>query len=601
MLVHQMDVFESCEAPLIDTEIYLRETCKEYYIDYNTCECKARPVTEGLVSGFVNLIKTIFQKAIAFLVKIWKAIVDFVKSIFKKAVEFFKRLLGIKTNKKVAVKVGLIMDPTKPPKIVKTNSPQESQNLFKKAFQNINQLIQKTSRENISLTQRYESMTVSKIREGYIPQIVDNTYIATEGEFHNKETHSDDTDTSKHYEKKKDEQVTALLKGVFENPDISPEIKDRLKKMYTAVSYQGGTLAEHMSVSNIEFIDMKKAKELVVAENLTEMMEDLVEISYSNYVKKYMDLSKDEQFAKEGGYQTTLHEFQNFGKNMKELMDAGVSQDDLGKYLMGQYFPQRGDDENDQQYESKVRRWLKLRINWNDNIIKTLQNMIMTNQKLLGLTTEQALAITKDLQGGSLDSTKLTLEENKDKIISKDHTFIDGKKLGLGTICISDAIAEDSLKNNDQPATQQEVEARVGHRGWYYEVANFWLSDTPITYLTKYDVTIVGHGDTLLDEQYKTDSDGKIIKDKDGDPIIVGGGWIVEKVRTPKGHYCETVFSNAGIDYIRMHDLVKQLVKEGYKRINIVSCNPGKHHLPPSVQNNKRVMVRMSLSSTLIA
>jgi uncharacterized coiled-coil protein SlyX len=283
---------------------------------------------------------------------------------------------------------------------------------------------------------------------------------------------------------------------------------------------------------------------------------------------------------------------------MKQL---GIDPADINQYVAGQFFPDVSDCNSAEEAESRIRKWLKLRINWNNNIIKTLQNMITTNQKLLGLTTEEVVALTKDLSEGNIDSTKAIIEKNKDTIISEDHTLIDGKKIGLGCIIISDAIADDSLKNDEKSSDPKEIHNRISHRGWYYEVSNFWLTDTPITYMTKYDCTIVGHGGSMGDEVFQTDKDEKVIKDKNGDPIIESGGWIVEKVKTPKGHYCETVYKDGKTEYIRMNDLIRELILEGFKRINVVSCNPGGFKLPPSIQNSKKVLVRMSLTSTLIS
>ena len=107
-------------------------------------------------------------------------------------------------------------------------------------------------------------------------------------------------------------------------------------------------------------------------------------------------------------------------------------------------------------------------------------------------------------------------------------------------------------------------------------------NDTAISYLTKYDVTILSHGQSM------TGSNG----DKH---------WVIEAVKTPNGITPRSVGTMGNAKAIDMFDLLDQLVKEGYKKINVVSCNPGGVKLPERFVTNHKITIHMSLTSTLLA
>lgn len=578
MLIHKMSVVEEFDAPLIAAEAYLMDTCKEYNIDYVTCECGSLPVTEGIISGFVNIVKTIFQKAIQLLVKLWKAVVGIVKAVIKKAVEFFKRLLGIKTQTKVDIKVPIISKPGKA-EIKEVKSGNDSVSIFKQAFGAISQEINNLERINIGLMKRFESNTTNHVKEHYMPtSFAYNTDVeegvaigkATKGEF---DKRSEKTKAGAEFRKIEQGAIDDMIHN-YEELGVPTEVVAKIKKAYTNITFQGDSRISHAQIGNINAIDMKKAQALVESQNICAMYEELKDASLQNVFNRVKEIASNPKWFEETmGLQIGVMGLSGVAELCNQIMqNNGCTEHDVEQYLKGSWFPDFENITDNAKKEAAINKWVHLRINWNKGIIRILELMIRNNQKLLGLTTEEVEILSNELKEGKLDGVRDKLEANKDKIISKDHKLIDGRKLGLGCICISDAIAKDSL---------DEDSADHMHKGWYYEVANFWSSDTAVTYMTKYDVTIVGHGESDTSEDEK-------------------GEWVVEKIATPSGHYCKPR-EFMGQDFILMNDLVDQLIKEGFKRINIVSCNPGAHHLPKHVVDNKRVLVRMNLTSTLIS
>lgn len=56
---------------------------------------------------------------------------------------------------------------------------------------------------------------------------------------------------------------------------------------------------------------------------------------------------------------------------------------------------------------------------------------------------------------------------------------------------------------------------------------------------------------------------------------------------------------NAG-PFTRVDDLVRQLIKEGFKKILLCNCNPGGHKLPKDITQKEGITIRMSKTNTLV-
>ena len=56
---------------------------------------------------------------------------------------------------------------------------------------------------------------------------------------------------------------------------------------------------------------------------------------------------------------------------------------------------------------------------------------------------------------------------------------------------------------------------------------------------------------------------------------------------------------NAG-PFTKVDDLVRQLIKEGFKKILLCNCNPGGHKLPKDITQKEGITIRMSKTNTLV-
>ena len=576
MLIHKLTIDDELDDQLVQTESYLINTCKEYNIEYSTCECKMIPVTEGIVSGFINLVKTIFQKVIAFLVKIWKAIVEFVKTIIKKAIELFKRLFNIKTDKKFSIKSHII---SKPGSITEVNfkSMSDVRSEFSKAIQEQNAEINKLSRMNIDATKRLEQSTIKQVTEQFVPAIED---VKINADYNKVEAESKSNDPrNKQYE---DIMLNKIAPKIwneqvqrFKSMGYTDEFITELKKISDshAISIQGDSAIAHYSLTTLSALDVNLAKTVVESENVCEMYEVLKADSYRKLKDYVKEAESKEEYIKAAGLITNVEAIKQVLHACDGLLEYGVSESEIERYVGGSLYPSFDNYNDKAKKEAAIRKFLKVRIEWNTSLIATLRAMVTKNQQILGLTTQQVVELTKDLDSGNINSTKKVLDQHKDEIISKDKTLIDGRKLGLGTIIISDAIANDA--DNDESNDTM-------HKGFFISMGSFMSNDTAISYLTKYDVTILSHGANM------TDSNGET-------------RWVIEAVKTPNGITPKSVGSMGNAKVIDMFDLLDQLVKEGYKKINVVSCNPGGVKLPERFVANHKITIHMSLTSTLLA
>ena len=557
MLIHKIDVQDDYMSPIYEAEQYLIDTCKEYSIDYDTCTPNILPiVTEGVFSAFVNVVKTIFQKVIALLVKIWKAIVGFLKSIVTKAMDYFKKLLGFKVSREHKVKMAVI---TKPGVLEEktVNSTQDVVNEYKKANQNFNNEILKLEQQNIGHTKRLEQTVVRDVsKEGF-----DLTGLL-EKVVYNDKTELDDIKNVK-----RSGLDTRYIEKTYGKTVAGADPDDE-------ANLQGDSHITHHANANMSALDNNMMQQVLEAKDVCAAYNAFK----SNSMAKLREYSR--QYMENQHSTFTLH-FEHC-KNIiifaNNLIDEGWSDDEINRYLGCSYFPSFDDITDKAKKESAIRKWLHLRINWNNGIIKVLQKMVSENAHFLGLTTKQAEFLAMSADEGDVSYIKMAIEKKRSSIMKNDGTIINGKPIGLGSICISYRIAEDGRDSDNQNAASH---------GWYYDIMDLAHNDSAITYMSKYDITIVAHGGW-----YYSSRDDEIHDHKrwciEFLPFPDGGN--PTKLKIGKYRYYQTDI----VEYL------EHLIQKGYKRINIVSCNPEHVRLPKEMILNKRVLIRMNNNNGLI-
>lgn len=515
----------SIESNISDTETYLRDICKEYNINYNTLEISPLEYVseESLFDKIKNFVKTIFQKAIQFLIKIWK----FITGLLKKAWEFFtnliKKIMGNKhdKNREIEVKTGFIMVESASIQEKKFKSKDEIRDEYKKSLEKLSNKIRKLSQENINFMRRMETGIGNKI-------VKESLDILEEKVVYNDVSSKMSTDK-------------------IANSLIQKNIK-QLNDMDTVL--QAKSHIEHQGKFDLKLLSNKKMEMIKRANSLTEGFDMLVGVNIDELLESYRKNPDDfvDKCSNLYGYTISGSMF----NTIWDLEDQGYKRKEIIDYIRSNYYPTfKG---NKTEIEEQIKKWVNLKINYNKSLINCLTEMVKNNSAIFNISMQEANIVTTDLSNEDFSSVKKLIKTNINQFLTFNGLCLDLRKVGLGTVVISD----NSIWDWNQAYTKW---ARTLFEGE-------GVSDLAIQYLSKYDVTVLSHG--------AVNSDGK---------------WVMEPVRTPNG---------SG-PYDEMEEYLRKLISEGFKRINVVTCNPGGVKLSDDLVKNKKVLIQMSKKSTLIS
>jgi hypothetical protein len=323
------------------------------------------------------------------------------------------------------------------------------------------------------------------------------------------------------------------------------------------INLQANDHISHVAINNIGLLDTKMMKSVLESDNIIE--------AYSVFLSGSIQKLRQLATKKDDVPGVSLYKAQLDG--IIQICDAyknfGIDDNTITAYLTCKYSPTIENAESKEDQEAFIRKWLRLRINWNNGIVNMLRRMVQKNTEFLNISTEKADILCKELENGETQGVRNLLDKNRDKIITK--WGVDARPLGLGCICVGDDI---KFLAKYQPGSSV-------YDGWWNYLTDFKYCDAAITYLTKYDVTVCAHG------------------------ADAGDCWVMEVTPWPNGSYPKPY--EADKDFQRVDDYVIGLIKQGFKRINIVSCNPGGYSLAEEIRDNKKVLVRINSSNALIA
>ena len=644
MIISNYQLEPTIEENLNATESFLKSTCEEYSFDYDSLD---KEITiEGITDAFRNIkdiVVAIFKRAIKIIVWIWKKLVSLVRTMITNFVKFVKKILGIKEKKPpVKIKYGIIIFENANVKEINTNSREEVINNFKQSIASISNEIRNVSQKNISFMKSFESKTNSEIAR---EQLKENYNILIEKVVYN------NTPLNKG-------------NGVSLDKDNAQKFIDNHTDDYFAsaqvrsfVSSNDGVLqartkADHDSESNINILNEEKLK-------LLKESQDIVK-EYELYKSCQFDAIFNSNFANEeikNSNKQKLPQLNNFLK-IKTIYDIllnhGIPKNEITNFLKEQYFPSF---ENSTNKEADIRKWVNLKINYIEGIKGTLRKMLQTNYELFNISIKEMNKLSKDINENNFENFQKMFNKNIDKFTKFGGQVFDFRKIGLGCVCSSVNFAKDS---DDIYNGLKDIKVQTLYN-WItrYDVVLLAHGTDRDGELAKADKFIKksNHGiqfnkesmDKLklniqknesLHNEYKNQIDAynqnpnksdkekiEYIIEKDkfiqhqiefdkshikhfadelknyNKNVVKWNGykdkvnskfkencWIVEKTITPSG--------SGG--YSKVEDWIRQVIKEGFKRIYIVSCNPGHHDLPDDLKNNKHVLIRIGTSSQLI-
>ena len=246
------------------------------------------------------------------------------------------------------------------------------------------------------------------------------------------------------------------------------------------------------------------------------------------------------------------------------------------KYVKESTFPPLDNPE-------EIKALLEARLQYDDSMISILKAMLQNSYSILGLSRDEALVFSKKLDSTDEKEKRYTIRQIKDIIVKNEDKFvtknrIDLRPLGGGVLFVTDE--------------ETGLEA-------------FFNLDRLIQKLMEYDCIVLGHGnvnnrvmnaiereltktaysdDTVEDRELTIEDISRYAR-KNKDKAV----WTIQPTRTLTGG-----------PFTDVNELVRQLIKEGFKNIQLNSCNPGHVKLAPDIVKNREVTVTYS-ENTLLA
>ena len=526
----------------VQNYLFLNEI-NENYDYYIQCISRNDIVLEGRVW---DTIKEFFKKVVEMIMKIWHWIINFFKMIIGKVKELFNKI-----RKK------------------KAKSPQK-----------------------ISLSQIHITNNNAEIK----------TYSVNSIEEIQPQIDQINKDISKILQQKNNEQNILINKMKHEIDKKSHILNDSSNILQEKEIYGKGKITHNQDENNGELTDV--IGHFLMTDAQVNNDHKSIESFQKNKLQLILE-SKD-----------IVQEYKNFvTSDFKKMALSLMSTEDINNYT-----PEELDNimkisseniNNLPDDPEKVKGIIRLRLSYNKRITGLLSKIIKINYQVLGYSAMEANMLANGIASGDTEAIrkfKLDLLNNSDKYYDKARGTYDLTPIGGGYVFRTtenlgeleaqgiDTLVQDSLRwdciilAHGNTGTENEMEAEVEINRLAEKAA--LINQEYIDNRTKIENSS-GNNEYLLKRQKKLENEyNKITKE-------------IRKIESnfkPKGDVkwvMQPVYSKHSGPFVVMEDLVKQLVHEGFKRILIMSCNPGSHKLPTSLTKIPGVLIKYGNNTIL--
>lgn len=515
------------------------------YLDRQTVLYGLDVVEEGVGSA----LKKFFNAVMKILVKIWKSIVKAVKWVIKKIKDLFSTAID-----KIKGTSSSIREPIDLPAIIVTKDSatvehnrvkddKSMQAVCSRAINHISKTIQERSKEEIELVKQYQSMDLGNVNESadessrsLIEKVI---YNYNPGEdYYDNTTYADNYRATDDYayqrewidenvpEKYREEEYDELEKTVDILYSKGGERFDN--KQLHGVAYQGSNIMDHYYNKDLGLFDIEKAKAIAESPNIVEEYTKMIMFDLKTLYAKYPESQN---------LRTTMYEI---GMLDNDLKDTGITAKDLmnnweyAKDLM--IYKDRPD---------LIRRFLKIRINWNRSIIKTLERILSWDHGVFSIGKTQL-----DLLRGQLNNSDyanaLTKKMNNvlSNAVKQGIYVVDMRVFNLGIFLTNRYAAELALREQKMTSI--------------------------IQYLVKYNIVIICHGDSTSEQ---------------GKWKLYGGLQLPDNtVVQTCAEMCDWCKANSD--------------KFNIKRVLFLVCNGGNAKLPEWCYTDRKIIFRISTRYT---
>ena len=342
------------DPSLYQTELFLKSTCEEYSIDYDTCELQKKTIiSEGVIDKIIEFVKELFKKAIALLVKIWKTIVAFAKKVWESVTRFISKIIGGSHDKErqIKLKVAFITENFKATE-KEYHSKADIANAYKASIAKLNAEIQKRSNENINFMKRFENNANNVIRKEALEYVEEKVLTRTSSVKNGITRHTYDMAEERRKRDSGDFQYAKNADNLIGFDGVK----------------QGESRADHIAEFDMKMYDkesleiIKKSKNVIEAYYL--FCSNKVEYMVSRYMKYYGKSAEEvDEIRKKEGFSGMTYIFQMI-QDAQALYTLGYNEPEVGNFLIGTYFPDF-DDIDAEKRQKAIRTWVDLKLNQN--------------------------------------------------------------------------------------------------------------------------------------------------------------------------------------------------------------------------------------------
>ena len=339
----------------------------------------------------------------------------------------------------------------------------------------------------------------------------------------------------------------------------------------------GADMNDSVLKSRIEDFDKASAQAILEAEDIVKAYNLWVDGQIDNIMRTGVLSSPDH------------NEVVQSAKSIKNAMQGcGVPDEKIRDYLKGTYFYTTDDPE-------KIEKLLSSRVKYCDKITAMLKEMLVKNGKILGYSKEELDLMINSLDngnaGGAIKKIKTTITANPQKFLTNNGECLDLSSLGFGKVFMTkSADFTNSFKralNQSNPDSKQTnfdqavdsllqkamvYDAIVTCHGMSSNDIGYFVSDK-MTKLNTVAYKAMGVDTTYVPSLYKK---GKTM-DKDNKKGLLKVRWMMQPVRSDRSNY-----------FNDMNSFLRELMKEGYRKILVAACNPGGHSLDKDTLEMKK-------------
>ena len=337
-----------------------------------------------------------------------------------------------------------------------------------------------------------------------------------------------------------------ILHNIDNNPELNVFIKQQEYLWDRTTTLQVDCIADQIAITDMNFYRTRELK-LLLQDKLS--YREFCINTITRFVKRYYALFENTEWNKKA----QKMEGHSLAGAMLDLYDwyreQNLSKEDAIARLADVMFPSVTDE--------KLHRWIQFRYNGRKRMLDKLIHTIKYYYSYLHITEREAQDIIKQIKRDKFDTLRDVFKLAVLSLYSNSRCVWNGNRVGLGTVLFSLSVKKSPVYNRDL-------------QGWRDGLLDFTFNDSMFYYMTKYDITIVTHGDDL---------------------IVTKNDWHILPVKSPYD----------GVTYHSISKLILGLIENAnVTRINVLSCNPNKVRVYPEIYKTKSTLVNIHEGNVII-